>query len=36
MNEIARKGLITGGDKRLALALRSDALGLTESDGVAN
>lgn len=36
MNEIARKGLITGGDKRLAQALRRDALGVTETDSASN
>lgn len=30
---IARKGLITGGDRRLAEAVRRDALGATETEG---
>jgi tetratricopeptide (TPR) repeat protein len=36
MSEIARKGLITGGDRRLAQALRQDALGEAEVEGVSN
>jgi tetratricopeptide (TPR) repeat protein len=36
MSESARKGLITGGDKRLAWALRREALGVSESGGVSN
>jgi tetratricopeptide (TPR) repeat protein len=36
MNEIAKKGLITGGDRRLAQALRQAALGEAEVEGGSN